>query len=57
MISEDGPEHAKEFKMEAVLNGKSLGIGIGSSKKKAEQAAARFSLENQSAWMQERDAT
>ncbi len=45
VISEEGPEHEKLFKVEAVVNGDSLGQGKGQSKKRAEQEAARAALE------------
>ena len=40
LISERGPDHCKEFSVRVLLNGKPVGQGIGSSKKRAEQAAA-----------------
>ena len=40
LISERGPDHCKEFAVRVLLNGKPVGEGIGSSKKRAEQAAA-----------------
>lgn len=45
MTGEAGPDHAKTFQAEVLLNGKSLGAGSGHSKKEAEQAAARSALE------------
>ena len=44
MIGEHGPDHAKTFETEVLLNGESLGRGIGHSKKEAEQAAAKAAL-------------
>lgn len=44
LIGECGPDHCKEFTVCVKLNGKKLGTGIGSSKKRAEQAAARAAL-------------
>ncbi len=44
LLQETGPDHRKEFTVEVMLNGKSLGKGGGTSKKKAEQAAARDAL-------------
>ena len=35
-----GPDHAKLFVVEVLINGKSFGIGTGSSKQVAEKAAA-----------------
>lgn len=44
MIGEQGPDHAKIFQAEVMLNGKPLGTGSGHSKKEAEQAAAKAAL-------------
>jgi len=46
ITSECGPDHAKEYTVEARLNGKSIGRGVGSSKRVAEQAAAGAALNN-----------
>ncbi len=43
---ESGPDHDKRFDVEVFLNGTLLGRGSGSSKKRAEQDAARVALEN-----------
>lgn len=40
LISESGPDHAKEFVIRCNLNGKPMGTGTGKSKKAAEQKAA-----------------
>lgn len=45
MVGEAGPDHAKTFQAEVLLNGKILGGGSGHSKKEAEQAATRSALE------------
>ena len=45
LIGESGPDHAKVFSMEVLLNGRSIGAGRGHSKKEAEQAAARAAVE------------
>ncbi len=45
MAGEQGPDHAKTFVAEVLLNGHALGSGSGHSKKEAEQAAARAALE------------
>ena len=39
-ISDSGPDHAKEFVAHAQIAGEDLGLGVGSSKKAAEQLAA-----------------
>ena len=44
MVGEHGPDHAKVFSAEVLLNGVALGTGTGHSKKEAEQAAARSAL-------------
>lgn len=46
VVEEIGPDHNKEFKMEVLLDGKSLGEGSGSTKKSAEQRAAKSALIN-----------
>ena len=45
LVGESGPDHDKEFRVELTLNGEVVGMGIGSSKKRAEQAAAQKALE------------
>ena len=40
VISDSGPDHAKEFEATVIVAGRSLGHGRGRSKKTAEQAAA-----------------
>ncbi|MCI9512384.1 MAG: ribonuclease III [Oscillibacter sp.] len=45
MAGEAGPDHAKTFQAQVLLNGKILGEGSGHSKKEAEQAAAKSALE------------
>lgn len=44
MAGEQGPDHAKTFIAEVLLNGAVVGRGGGHSKKEAEQAAARAAL-------------
>jgi len=44
-VQAHGPDHAKHFEAEVVLNGISAGSGNGRSKKQAEQAAARAAWE------------
>ena len=44
-VGERGPDHDKEFSVEVCLSGRPIGTGIGSSKKRAEQDAARVALE------------
>ncbi len=45
LVGEFGPDHNKQFSVELHLNGKLVGCGQGSSKKRAEQMAAREALE------------
>ena len=45
LTGESGPDHAKIFAMEVLLNGQAIGAGTGHSKKEAEQAAAKAALE------------
>lgn len=40
LIGESGPDHDKQFSVEVSLNGTVVGQGTGTSKKRAEQAAA-----------------
>lgn len=45
-IREDGPQHAKQFQIRAVLDQQPIGEGVGQSKKEAEQLAAHDALQN-----------
>ena len=45
LVGESGPDHDKHFDVEVLLNGAVVGIGSGSSKKRAEQAAAADAIE------------
>ena len=45
LVGESGPDHDKQFQVEVSLNGLVVGAGSGSSKKRAEQAAARKAIE------------
>ena len=45
LVGESGPDHDKNFEMEVILNGAIVGRGSGSSKKRAEQDAARKAIE------------
>ena len=46
LVAESGPDHDKQFTVELSINGEVVGMGNGSSKKRAEQDAARVALEN-----------
>lgn len=45
LIGESGPDHDKEFRVQVSLNGTPIGVGIGRSKKRAEQDAAHKALD------------
>ena len=45
LVGESGPDHDKHFTVKALLNGKIVGQGSGSSKKRAEQDAAKNAIE------------
>ena len=44
LTGESGPDHEKVFSVEVALNGSVIGVGQGSSKKRAEQDAARAAI-------------
>ncbi len=44
VIKETGPDHDKKFEVRALIDDKVYGIGVGRSKKEAEQDAARQAL-------------
>jgi ribonuclease-3 len=44
LIEAHGPDHAKVFEIEVRMNGKTLAVATGSSKKEAEQNAARAAI-------------
>ena len=46
LTGESGPDHDKHFEVAVLLNGKPVGTGCGSSKKRAEQDAARAAMEH-----------
>ena len=46
LVGESGPDHDKQFSVQVLLNGKVVGQGNGTSKKRAEQDAARVAIEN-----------
>lgn len=45
LIGQSGPDHDKHFDVAVSLNGETVGMGSGSSKKRAEQMAARSAME------------
>ena len=46
MVGQSGPDHDKKFDVEVSLNGQVVGKGSGSSKKRAEQMAAKTAIES-----------
>jgi len=44
LIGESGPDHNKQFRVQVSLNEEPVGVGTGSSKKRAEQEAAREAI-------------
>lgn len=47
VLSEKGPSHNKSFKVSVIIDGINYGIGIGKSKKEAEQNAAKDAFTKQ----------
>ena len=45
LAGQSGPDHDKQFSVQVELNGNVVGTGTGSSKKRAEQEAARQAME------------
>ena len=45
LVGESGPDHDKQCRVELTINGETVGFGVGSSKKRAEQAAAQAAIE------------
>ena len=45
LTGQSGPDHDKHFTVQVLLNGEPIGSGEGTSKKRAEQDAARMALE------------
>ncbi len=45
LVDQSGPDHSKQFTVEVSLNGQVVGSGSGTSKKRAEQEAARSAME------------
>ena len=44
LVGESGPDHDKQFMVQVSLNGRVVGQGSGTSKKRAEQAAAKAAM-------------
>ena len=44
LVGEEGPDHDKQFSVEAYLDGRLIGSGVGRTKKAAEQQAAYEAL-------------
>ena len=45
LVDEEGPAHDRRFKVEVMIDDIIYGVGIGTSKKEAEQEAAKEALE------------
>ncbi len=45
LVGQSGPDHDKRFDVQVSLNGRVVGAGSGSSKKRAEQMAAKAAIE------------
>lgn len=45
LVKESGPDHDKTFEINLTIRGELMGVGVGKSKKNAEQAAAKEALE------------
>jgi ribonuclease-3 len=45
LVGESGPDHDKSFQVQVTLNGSVVGMGNGTSKKRAEQDAAHSAME------------
>lgn len=45
LISEEGPAHDKTYTVKVLMDGVTLGVGVGKTKKEAEQNAAKEALE------------
>lgn len=54
LTAESGPDHDHIYEMNIVLNGKMIGQGSSSSKRKAQQEAAKDALSKKSEWMKEK---
>jgi ribonuclease III len=46
LLGTNGPDHAKTFEVEVRMNGKGLAVATGSSKKEAEQNAAKAAIQS-----------
>jgi len=46
VLNEEGPDHSKVFKISVLIDDKQIGMGIGQSKKEAQQDAAKNALQN-----------
>ena len=44
VLSEEGPDHNKIFTVEVRIQNRTMGMGVGNSKKRAEQNAAQHAL-------------
>ena len=45
LINEEGPAHDKTYTVKVMMDGITLGVGVGKTKKEAEQNAAKEALD------------
>jgi ribonuclease-3 len=45
LVKTEGPDHARRFTVQVLVNGRALGVGEGRSKQMAEKEAAQHALE------------
>jgi len=53
VASADGPPHERRFRVEAIFQDQTIGVGDGPSKRDAEQGAAAEALENVDEWLEQ----
>jgi ribonuclease-3 len=56
VVNSEGPDHRKQFEIEVIIRGEPAGRGRGSTKKEAEQNAARMALEREGALFSKRQS-
>lgn len=50
ILEEEGKDHEKTFTIAAVVQWVTIGVGVGTNKKKAQELAAQDALQNQEKW-------
>lgn len=56
-VKESGPSHNRVFQVEVSIQGEVIGVGVGNSKKEAQQSAAKLALEALNALESEEDGS